>query len=226
MEGQADVLITAPELIYLISDSMDSIYGNSINPNEKTKKKNPIDFKRKNGSGDIPRGIGFGSPDACECFRYAPDAGSADILKNCKSRKFLFLRENGFRKKDGFIVSKRQTAKTDMTASHVFIKNSFCDGIYHSILCLSRKHEFSFFCTANSFHHEIMFWLEGAEVEGSYFKQKNYHPSSPWCCLINSVNSAFVDSVISYRFEQSGQFLNGELSWKQDLGWQLGGPKF
>ena len=34
-----------------------------------------------------------------------------------------------------------------------------------------------------------MFWLEGAEVEGSYFKQKNYHPSSPWCCLINSVNS-------------------------------------
>ena len=148
----------------------------------------------------IPRGIGFGSPDACECFRYAPDAGSADILKNRKSRKFLFLRENGFRKNDGFIVSKRQTAKTDMTARttrryHVFIKNSFCDGIYHSILCFSRKHEFSFFCTANSFHHEIMFWLEGAEVEGSYFKQKNYHPSSPSCCSINSVNSLSASTI-------------------------------
>ena len=34
-----------------------------------------------------------------------------------------------------------------------------------------------------------MFWLESAEVEGSYLKQKNYHPSSPWCCLIDSVNS-------------------------------------
>ena len=65
----------------------------------------------------IPRGIDFGSPDACECFRYAPDAGSADILKVRKSRKFLFLRENGFRKNDVFIVLKRQTAKTEMTAS-------------------------------------------------------------------------------------------------------------
>ena len=82
----------------------------------------------------IPRGIGFGSPDACECFRYAPDAGSADILKNRKTRKLLFLRENGFRKNDVFIVLKRQTAKTEMTARttrryHVFIKISFRDGI-------------------------------------------------------------------------------------------------
>ena len=57
----------------------------------------------------IPRGIGFGSPDACECFRYAPDAGSADILKVRKSRKFLFLRENGFRKNDVFIHSVETT---------------------------------------------------------------------------------------------------------------------
>ena len=139
----------------------------------------------------IPKGTDFGSPDACECFRYAPDAGSADILKNRKSRKFLFLRENGFRKNDVFIVLKRQTAKTEMTARttrryHDFIKISFCDGICQSNSCFSRKHGFSFFCTADAFHHEIMFWLE---VEGSYFKQKNYHPSSPWCCLINSVNS-------------------------------------
>ena len=139
----------------------------------------------------IPRGIGFGSPDACECFRYAPDAGSSDILKVRKSRKFLFLRENGFRKNDVFIVLKRQAAKTEMTARttrryHDFIKISFCDGICQSNSCFSRKHGFSFFCTADAFHHEIMFWLE---VEGSYFKQKNYHPSSPWCCLINSDNS-------------------------------------
>ena len=146
----------------------------------------------------MPRGSGFGSPDACECFQYAPNAGSAEILRKIvKNREFLFLRENGFRKNECVIVSKRQTAKTEMTARitrryHVFIKNSFCDGIYHSILCFSRKHEFSFFCTANSFHHEIMFWLEGAEVEGSYFKQKNYHPSSPWCCLINSVNLSLI----------------------------------
>ena len=55
---------------------------------------------------------------------------------------------------------------------HVFIKISFCDGIRQSILGFSRKPGFSFFCTANSFHHELMLWLEGAEVEGSYFKQK------------------------------------------------------
>ena len=150
-------------------------------------------FLRKMGRG-IPRGIGFGRPDACECFRYAPDAGSADILKNRKSQKFLFLRENGFRKNDCFIVSKRQTAKTDIVARttrryHDFIKISLCDGICQSNSCFSRKHGFSFFFTANSFHHEIMFWIEGAEVKCYYFKQNNYHPSSPWCCLINSVNS-------------------------------------
>ena len=146
--------------------------------------------------GGCRKGTDFGSPDACECFRYAPDAGSADILKVRKSRKFLFLRENGFRKNDVFIVLKRQTAKTEMTARttrryHDFIKIAFFDGICQSNSCFSRKHGFSFFCTADAFHHEIMFWLEGAEVEGSYFKQKNYHPSSPWCCLINSVNSMY-----------------------------------
>ena len=83
----------------------------------------------------MPRGIGFGSPDACECFRYAPDAGSADIV-NHKTRRLLFLREHGFRKNYVFIVSKRQTAKTKMTARttrryHVSIKTSFCDGIRH-----------------------------------------------------------------------------------------------
>ena len=52
----------------------------------------------------MPRGIGFGSPDACECFRYAPDAGSADILTNRETWKFLVLRENGFRENDAFIV--------------------------------------------------------------------------------------------------------------------------
>ena len=79
------------------------------------------------------------------------------------------------------------------------------DGIYHSILCFSRKHEFSFFCTANSFHHEIMFWLEGAEVKCSYFKQNNYHPSSPWCCLIDSVNSMYVKlhTVLHHNWKMS-----------------------
>ena len=52
----------------------------------------PLDFLREMGRG-LPRGIGFGSPDACQCLRYAPDAGSADIRKECKNRKFLFLRE-------------------------------------------------------------------------------------------------------------------------------------
>ena len=142
----------------------------------------------------IPRGIGFGSPDDCECFRYAADSGSADILKNRNTRKLLLLREKGFRKNDVFIALKQQPAKTEMTARttiiyHDFIKISFCAGIYPSNSCFSRKHGFSFFCTADAFHHETMFWLESAEVEGSYFKQKNYHPSSPWCCLINSVNS-------------------------------------
>ena len=124
---------------------------------------------------------------------YAPDAGSADILENRKTWKFLFLRENGFRKNDVFIVLIRQTAKTKMTARttnkyQMFIKISLCDGICQSILCFSWKPWFSFFCTANSFHHQVMFWLEGAEAEGSYFNQKNYYPSSPWCCLISSVN--------------------------------------
>ena len=98
-------------------------------------------FFRKMGR-RIPRGIGFGSPDACECLRYAPDAGSADILKNHQTRKLSFLRENGFRKNDVFIVQKRQTAKTKMTARttrryHVFIKISLCDGICQSNQCFS-----------------------------------------------------------------------------------------
>ena len=58
-----------------------------------------FDFERKMGWG-ISRGIGFGRPDACECFRYASDAGSADILKNRRNRKLLFLRDNSFRKND------------------------------------------------------------------------------------------------------------------------------
>ena len=90
----------------------------------------------------IPRGIGFGSQDACECFWYAPDAGSADILKKRKTWKFLFLRKNGFRENDVFMILKRQTAKTKMTARttrryHVFIKISLCDGICQSNQCFS-----------------------------------------------------------------------------------------
>ena len=82
----------------------------------------------------IPQGIGFGSPDACECFRYTPDAGSADILENLKPWEFLVLRETNFRKNNVFILSKQQSAKTEMTARttrryHVFIQISFCDGI-------------------------------------------------------------------------------------------------
>ena len=120
---------------YLTSDSMDSIYGNNIKLNDK----NPIDFLRKMGR-RIPRGIGFGSPDACECFRYAPDAGSADNLKSHKTWKFLFLRENGFRKNDMFIGSKQRTAKTEMIARttrryHVFITISLCACICQPISC-------------------------------------------------------------------------------------------
>ena len=129
------------------------LWGHSIKPNEK---QNPIDFWRKMGRG-IPRGIGFGSSDACECFRYAPDNGSADILKNHKTRKLLFLRENGFRKNDVFMLLQRQTAKTKMTARttrryHVFIKIWLCDGICQSNPCFSWEPRFSFFCMANSFH--------------------------------------------------------------------------
>ena len=99
-----------------------------------------LDFLREMDWG-IPRGIGFRSPDACECFRYAPDDGSADILKNHKNRNLLSLRENGFRKNDVFKVLERQTAKTKMTARttrryHAFIKISLCDGICQSNQCL------------------------------------------------------------------------------------------
>ena len=59
----------------------------------------------------MPRGIGFGSPDASACFRYGPDAGSADILKNRKDRNLLFLRENGFRENDLFIILKTTSRK-------------------------------------------------------------------------------------------------------------------
>ena len=86
-----------------------------------------------------------------------PDAGSADIPKNHKTRKLLFLRENGFRENDVFMVLKRQTAKTKMTAKttrryHVFIRISLCDGICQSNPCFSWKPRFSFFCMVNSFH--------------------------------------------------------------------------
>merc|ERR1711966_421400 len=84
---------------------MDSIYGNSIKPQEKTKTTNQVDFDGK-WVGGYRWGIGFGSPDVCECFRYAPDAGSADILKNHKTRKLRFLRENGFRKNNVFYCIK------------------------------------------------------------------------------------------------------------------------
>ena len=122
------------------------MYGNNIEPNDKNKNNKSGDFM---GRG-IPRGSGFGSPDACECFRYAPDAGSADTLKNRRSRKLLFLRGNGFRQNAAFTVLERQTAKTEMSARttrryHVFIEISFCDGICRSNLCFSRKPGCSFF---------------------------------------------------------------------------------
>ena len=31
--------------------------------------------------------------------------------------------------------------------------------------------DFRFFCTPNSLRHELMFWLEGAEVEGSNLEE-------------------------------------------------------
>ena len=46
----------------------------------------------------IPRGIDFGSPDACECFQYAADAGSTDILKNRKTGSSYFAGEAVFAK--------------------------------------------------------------------------------------------------------------------------------
>ena len=69
--------------------------------------------------------------------------------KFAKTRRLLFLRENGFLKNDVFIVLKRQTAKTEMTARtsrryHVFIKISLCDGICQSMSCFSWKPGFSF----------------------------------------------------------------------------------
>ena len=44
------------------------------------------------------------------------------------------------------------------------------------------------------FQLRLIHFITGSRVprsEGSYSKQKNYHPSSPLCCLINSVNSNF-----------------------------------
>ena len=74
---------------------MDSIYGNSIKPNEKAQTKNKIDLLRKMGRG-IPRGSGFGRADACECFRCAPDAGTADILKNHKNLEIVIHLPSAF----------------------------------------------------------------------------------------------------------------------------------
>ena len=59
--------------------------------------------------------------------RYAPDAGSADILKNHKSRKLLFLRENGFRKNVFFLIKttnrKDQNDRKNHTKISCFHKN-------------------------------------------------------------------------------------------------------
>ena len=82
---------------------MDSIYGNSIKPN----KQKTMYFLRKMGRG-IPREIGFGSPDACECFRYAPDAGSADILQN---PEVVISTRNGFRTNNVFYYIKTTNRK-------------------------------------------------------------------------------------------------------------------
>ena len=140
----------------------------------------------------MPRGIGFGSPDACECFRYAPDDGSAEILKNLKTRKLLFLRENGFRKHmlDLIETTNRKDGNDRKDHEKISCVHQNLTLWWYLLVNLMfvMKPAFSFFCTANSFHHQIMFLLEGAEEEGSYFNQKNYHPSSPWCRLINTVN--------------------------------------
>ena len=73
--------------------------------------------------------------------------------------------------------------------------------------------DFYFFCTANSSHHEIMFWLEGAEVEGSYFRQKNYHPSNSWCCLINSVNSTLMHTCYTCGISHARSTFAKPASW-------------
>ena len=131
------------------------------------------DFWLRMGRG-IPIGIDFGIPDAREYFRDAPDAGSSDILKNRKTRKFLVLWENGFLQNDVFIVLKLQTAKMEMTARtrrryRVFIKISLWDGFCQSNSCFPWKPVFSFFCEINSFLQEIMFWLEIAKTGCYYF---------------------------------------------------------
>ena len=97
----------------------------------------------------IPRGIGFGIPDACECFQYAPDAGSTDILKKTQRPEVLISPRNGFRKDDAFIVLKQQNAKTEMTARatrryHVFIRIAFCDGICKSNYVFHEHSDFRF----------------------------------------------------------------------------------
>ena len=122
--------------------------------------------------------------------------GQPIFWKIAKPRSFDFSEEAVFAKMMCSVYQTDITAKTEMTARttrryHVSIRISIGDGIYESMSCFSRKPRFPFFFRADSFHHEIMFWLEGAEVEDSYFKQKNYHPTSPRCCLTNSVNSCF-----------------------------------
>ena len=77
-------------------------------------KTNQIGFRRifyGKWLGEIPRGIGFGSPDAGESFWYAPDAGPADIVKNRKNPKVVISPRRRFSHKWWFHFVKTTNRK-------------------------------------------------------------------------------------------------------------------
>ena len=172
---------------------MGSIYGNSIKPNDKSKTTKKRLFFYGKWVGGYRGGLVLEVRMLVNASGMLRMPDQPMFWKSTKPGNCYFSEKTVFAKMMCLLYQNDKPQKRKWPQwprqDHVFIKIWFCDGSCQSITCFSREPGFAFFCTANSFHHEIMFWLEGAEVEGSYFKQKNYHPSSPWCCLINSVNS-------------------------------------
>ena len=133
--------------------------------------------------GEIPRGIGFGSPDASACFQYAQNAGSADILKIAKPRSSDFSEKTVFANNRLYRVKTTNRKDGNDRKDHEEIKCCHQNMNLRWYLPINfmflRNPGSSIFCTAYSFHHVIMFWLEGAEVERPYSKRRTIIPAAP-----------------------------------------------